>query len=378
MVVCAHLGRPKGAPEDRVLPAPGRRRASASCSAGRSRSPTDTVGESRPARSSPRSQDGEVAAAGEPPVQPGRDQPRTTPSAAPSPTQLAALADVFVSDGFGVVHRKQASVYDVAQRLPHAGGRPGRDRGRACCGGSPRTPERPYAVVLGGAKVSPTSSAVIDNLLRHGRPAAHRRRHGLHLPRGPGPRGRQEPARGRPARHGQGLPRPTPPSAASRSCCPTDIVAADAFSADAAHDVVAGRRDPGRPDGPGHRARSPARSFAERLADARTVFWNGPMGAFEMAPYAEGTRAVAQALVEVTDAGALTVVGGGDSAAAVRQLGFARRAVRPHLHRWRRQPGVPRGQGAARPRPCSTDERRADWRRHASRRAPRSWPATGR
>jgi phosphoglycerate kinase len=103
---------------------------------------------------------------------------------------------------------------------------------------------------------------------------------------------------------------------------PTDVVAATAFSADAEHEVVAVDAIPadrmGLDIGP-----DSARRFADRIADARTVFWNGPMGAFEMAPYAAGTRALAAALVDVTSRGALTVVGGGDSAAAVRQLGFS-------------------------------------------------------
>ena len=106
---------------------------------------------------------------------------------------------------------------------------------------------------------------------------------------------------------------------------PVDIVAATEFSADADHDVVAADAIPadrlGLDIGP-----ESGRLFAAKIADARTVFWNGPMGVFELAPYAEGTRAVAQALIEVTSAGGLTVVGGGDSAAAVRKLGFDEKA----------------------------------------------------
>ena len=103
---------------------------------------------------------------------------------------------------------------------------------------------------------------------------------------------------------------------------PTDVVAATEFSAEAEHDVVAADAIPadrmGLDIGP-----DSGTLFAEKLRDCKTVFWNGPMGAFEMAPYAAGTKAVAEALVEATKGGALTVVGGGDSAAAVRQLGFA-------------------------------------------------------
>ncbi|MGN6610789.1 MAG: phosphoglycerate kinase, partial [Angustibacter sp.] len=100
---------------------------------------------------------------------------------------------------------------------------------------------------------------------------------------------------------------------------PVDVVAASAFAADAEHDVVAVDAIPADRLGLDIGPRS-AQLFAERLADARTVFWNGPMGVFEMEPYSHGTRAVAQALV---DSDAFTVVGGGDSAAAVRTLGFA-------------------------------------------------------
>jgi phosphoglycerate kinase len=102
---------------------------------------------------------------------------------------------------------------------------------------------------------------------------------------------------------------------------PTDVVAATEFSAQAEHSVVDAHSIPadrmGLDIGP-----ESAKAFAAKLTDARTVFWNGPMGVFEMAPYAAGTRAVAEALVEATRKGALTVIGGGDSAAAVRQLGF--------------------------------------------------------
>jgi phosphoglycerate kinase len=103
---------------------------------------------------------------------------------------------------------------------------------------------------------------------------------------------------------------------------PTDIVVATEFAADAEHEVVAADAIPadrmGLDIGP-----QSARLFADKLLDCRTIFWNGPMGAFEMEPFAAGTLAVARALAEVTSSGALTVVGGGDSAAAVRQLGFA-------------------------------------------------------
>lgn len=232
--------------------------------------------------------------------------------------ELAALADVFVSDGFGVVHRRQASVVDVAERLPHAAGglvvsevevmRRLREN-----------PERPYAVVLGGAKVSDklgvieSLTTVADRLLVGGGMvftflAAQGHEVGNSLLEAD----QVDAVRGYLG------------SATERGVevvLPTDIVVATEFSADAEHEVVPADAIPadriGLDIGP-----ESARLFAERLADARTIFWNGPMGAFEMAPFAAGTRAVAQALADRSAHGALTVVGGGDSAAAVRQMGF--------------------------------------------------------
>lgn len=233
--------------------------------------------------------------------------------------QLAELADCYVSDGFGVVHRAQASVLEIAQLLP------------AAAGGLVQTevevmqqltesPERPYAVVLGGAKVS-DKLGVIDNLIGTADRlligggmvftflAAQGHEVGkslLEADQVEACKGYLEQA------EAQGV----------EIVLPTDVVAATEFSAEADHEVVgvdaiaADRM--GLDIGP-----ASARLFAEKLSDCRTVFWNGPMGAFEMEPYAAGTRAVAQALVDITRDGALTVVGGGDSAAAVRQLGFA-------------------------------------------------------
>ena len=229
--------------------------------------------------------------------------------------ELAALADVFVSDGFGVVHRKQASVYDVARLLPHA------------MGGLVHTeievlrrltenPERPYVVVLGGSKVS-DKLGVIDNLLGK----ADR------LLIGGGMVFTFLVAQG----HGVGrslleqdqvdvcrdyLRRAE--ESGVQLLLPTDIVVAPEFSADAPATVVPADAIPddrlGLDIGPDSQ-----RAFAAALTDARTVFWNGPMGVFEFPAFAEGTRAVAQALTGIDG---LSVVGGGDSAAAVRTLGF--------------------------------------------------------
>jgi phosphoglycerate kinase len=233
--------------------------------------------------------------------------------------QLASLADVFVSDGFGVVHRKQASVYDVARLLPAAvGGLV--EKEVSVLERLTKEPERPYAVVLGGAKVS-DKLGVIDNLLGTadrlliggGMAYTFLRAQGrevgtslLEDDQVDTVKGYLEQARER----------------GVEIVLPVDVVAATEFSAEADHQVVPADGIPadrmGLDIGPESEA-----LFVDRLADPRTVFWNGPMGAFEMAPYASGTAAVANALVDLTARGALTVVGGGDSAAAVRQLGFA-------------------------------------------------------
>ena len=315
VVVCAHLGRPKGVPEARYSLAPVAQRLQELLGAPVAFA-TDTVGES--ARSAVRGLvDGQVALlenlrfnAGET----SKDDVERGVFA----DELASLADVFVSDGFGVVHRKQASVYDVALRLPHAVG--GLVQAEVeVLRRLTESPERPYAVVLGGAKVS-DKLAVIANLLQ----AADR------LLIGGGMAFTFLAAQGHEV--GRSLLEADQIDAVKgylaqaqergvEIILPTDVVAATAFSAQAEHSVVDAHAIPadrmGLDIGP-----ESAKAFAAKLADARTVFWNGPMGAFEMAPYAAGTKAVAEALAAATAKGALTVIGGGDSAAAVRQLGF--------------------------------------------------------
>lgn len=228
--------------------------------------------------------------------------------------ELVALVGedaAFVSDGFGVVHRKQASVYDVAQRLdPYAGGLVLSEVEvlRALTG----NPERPYAVVLGGSKVS-DKLAVIEALL----PKVDT------LLVGGGMCFTFLAARG----HGVGSSLLEADQVevcrtlleSGKIVLPTDVVVADAFSADANTKTVSVEEIAdgwmGLEIGP-----DSVREFAARIADAKTIFWNGPMGVFELAPFAEGTRGVAQA---IADGDAFSVVGGGDSAAAVRALGIA-------------------------------------------------------
>ncbi len=229
--------------------------------------------------------------------------------------ELAELADLFVSDGFGVVHREQASVTDVARLLPHAAGRlvlSEVEVFRKVLG----DPDRPYVVVLGGSKVS-DKLGVIENLLG----SVDRLLVGggmcftflAALGKGVGSSlleaDQIETVKGLIA---------TAEARGVELVLPVDVIVATAFSAEAEHkDVTVDDIEDGWMGldiGPNSRA-----LFADRLADAKTVVWNGPMGVFEMAPYAAGTRAVAEAITRVDG---LTVVGGGDSAAAVRLMGI--------------------------------------------------------
>ena len=229
--------------------------------------------------------------------------------------ELADLADVFVSDGFGVVHRKQASVYDIATRLPSAVG--GLVEAEVTVlKRLTQDPERPYVVVLGGSKVS-DKLGVIDNLLDKadslliggGMVFTFLKAQGHEVGKSLLEEDQLDIARGyitQAAQKGVTL------------LLPTDIVVAPEFAADAPATVVAADQIPadqlGLDIGP-----DSAAAFADVIRGARTVFWNGPMGVFEMEAFAAGTKAIAQALTEVDG---LSVVGGGDSAAAVRQLGF--------------------------------------------------------
>jgi len=230
--------------------------------------------------------------------------------------RLAGLAEVYVGDGFGAVHRKHASVYEVPQRLPHAAGHLVLAE-VAVLRKLTEDPQRPYAVILGGAKVS-DKLGVIANLLRSadrlliggGMVFTFLAAQGHEVGKSLLEKEQLDAVRGYLA------------DAEKQSVevvLPTDIVAATEFAADAPRDIYPADSIPadriGMDIGP-----DSARRFAERLSDARTVFWNGPMGVFEMKPYSHGTRAVAEALTKVDG---LTVIGGGDSAAAVRKLGFA-------------------------------------------------------
>jgi phosphoglycerate kinase len=320
VVVTAHLGRPKGAPEELVSPR------------GRPRTPefslrpvatrlgellgkqvafaTDTVGESAKATVDGLA-DGDVVLLENVRFNKGETSKDDAERGAFA-DQLAAFADYFVSDGFGAVHRKHASVYDVAQRLPHAAG------GLVLAEVEvlkklTEQPERPYAVVLGGAKVS-DKLGVIDNLLGKadllliggGMVFTFLAAKGYQVGKSLLEADQIETVKKYLADDGD------------RIVLPTDIVVAAAVEEGATPTVVDADAIPedqiGLDIGPASSA-----LFADKLSGARTVFWNGPMGVFEIAAFAEGTRTVAEALTK-TDG--LSVVGGGDSAAAVRTLGF--------------------------------------------------------
>ncbi|TCJ00091.1 phosphoglycerate kinase [Aeromicrobium sp. IC_218] len=311
VLVTAHLGRPDGTPNPTYSLAPVAERLAELL--GRPvLFANDTVG-AEAQRISAALEDGDVAVLENVRFNPGETSKDDAVRGAFA-DELAALADVFVSDGFGVVHRKQASVYDVATRLPAAVG--GLVQAEVeVLQRLTETPERPYVVVLGGSKVS-DKLGVIDNLLDKadalliggGMLFTFLKAQGHEVGTSLLEADQLDTARSyleRAAAQGVEL------------LLPTDVVVAPEFK-DAGAETVAADAIPadrmGLDIGP-----ESAAAFAERIRGARTVFWNGPMGVFEMASFAEGTRTVAQALTEVDG---LSVVGGGDSAAAVRQLGF--------------------------------------------------------
>jgi phosphoglycerate kinase len=224
--------------------------------------------------------------------------------------QLAAFADLYVDDAFGAVHRKHASVYDVALRLPHAAG-PLVAAEVDVLRRLEVDPDRPYVVVLGGSKVSDKIKVIeallpkVDCLLVGGGMCfTFFKAQGYGI--------------GTSLLEEEMLAQCRDLLATGKVVLPVDVVAASAFSAEAEHSVVPVDAIPDDRMGLDIGPRSVA-LFRESLEGAKTVFWNGPMGVFELAPYAEGTRGVAEAVASLDG---LTVVGGGDSAAAVRALGI--------------------------------------------------------
>lgn len=315
VVVTAHLGRPKGVVDPALSLAPVATRLAAEL--GRNvQLAGDVVGQDALARSEGLT-DGDVLL-----LENIRFDPRETSKDDAERAKLAAALvelvgddGAFVSDGFGVVHRKQASVYDVAKLLPHYAGTLVAAEAEVLAKLTEST-DRPYAVVLGGSKVSDKLAVIealapkVDTLVIGGgmcftflaaqglsvgasllqeemidtcKQLLDRYADVIHLPR--------------------------------------DIVVADSFAADAESKIVPAHEIPdgwlGLDIGP-----ESVQRFAALLTEARTVFWNGPMGVFEFDKFAAGTRGVAEAIATATGKGAFTVVGGGDSAAAVRALGI--------------------------------------------------------
>ncbi|MGP4028487.1 phosphoglycerate kinase [Actinomadura sp. 3N407] len=313
VIVCAHLGRPKGEVKPEFSLAPVAGRLGELLGADVAFQPLDVVGDSARAAVDGLA-DGGVALLENLRFEPGETSKDDADRGAFA-DRLAVLAEIYVGDGFGAVHRKHASVYDVPERLPHAAG------GLIAAEVEvlkrlTEDVERPYAVALGGSKVS-DKLGVIDNLLGKadriliggGMVFTFLKAQGHEVGESLLEEDQLDTVR-------EYLRRAE--ETGVEFVLPVDIVAATAFAADADHGVVAADAIPsdrlGLDIGP-----ESGKLFAARLADARTVFWNGPMGVFEMEPYSHGTRAVAQGLI---DSGAFTVVGGGDSAAAVRRLGF--------------------------------------------------------
>ncbi|WP_422936478.1 phosphoglycerate kinase [Sinomonas sp. P47F7] len=323
VIVMAHLGRPKGTPDEKYSLRPAVERL-AELAAFPVRLAADVVGPSAKELAASLA-DGEALVLENVRFD-ARETSKDDAERAAFARELAELTGdggAYVDDAFGAAHRKHASVYDIASILP------------AYLGELVRTEvevlkrltegaERPYVVVLGGSKVS-DKLAVIDNLIGKADRllvgggmlftflAAQGHKVGSSLLE-----------RDQIGTVQSYLERAA--VAGTEFVLPTDVVVASKFAADAEHEVASadaiegtasGETGIGLDIGP-----ETAAAFAKEIATARTVFWNGPMGVFEFPAFAAGTKAVAQALADATSAGALTVVGGGDSAAAVRTLGF--------------------------------------------------------
>ncbi|WP_127818187.1 phosphoglycerate kinase [Microbacterium sp. CPCC 204701] len=318
VIVCSHLGRPDGAPDPKYSLAPVAQRLSELLG-----KPVafarDTVEESAK-EAVAALEDGDVAVIENLRFNAGETAKDDSTRRAFA-EELAGLGDVLVSDGFGVVHRKQASVYDLAQLLPSAAGFL-IEKEVDVLDRLTENPESPYAVVLGGSKVS-DKLGVIEHLL----PRVDK------LLVGGGMMFTFLAAEGH--KVGSSLLEQDQLDTVRRYIAqakergvelvlPVDAVVAASFSPDAQHvvaradaleDTAFGASGLGLDIGP-----ETATLFADAVRGSKTVFWNGPMGVFEMPAFAAGTKTVAKALTEVDG---LSVVGGGDSAAAVRQLGFA-------------------------------------------------------
>jgi phosphoglycerate kinase len=309
VIVCSHLGRPKGAPEPKYSLAPVATRLAELLG-----TPvvfaSDTVGKAASTAVAALA-GGQVLLLENLRFNRGETSKDDAERGAFA-GQLAGFAEAYVDDAFGAVHRRHASVYDVPARLPHyAGGLVLREV--QVLRRITESPEQPYVVVLGGSKVSDKLAVIrallpkVDTLLVGGGMCftflkAQGHEVGTSLLEA----------------EMVGTCRELLDAAGDRIVLPVDVVAATAFAADADHVTVPADRIPadrlGLDIGP-----ESVTLFAEAIAPARTVFWNGPMGVFELAPFAAGTRGVAEAITKIDG---FSVVGGGDSAAAVRTLGL--------------------------------------------------------
>jgi phosphoglycerate kinase len=315
VVVTAHLGRPKGGPDPKYSLAPVA--AALGEHLGRHvQLAGDVVGADALARAEGLT-DGDVLL-----LENIRFDPRETSkddgerlALAKQLAELVSPGGAFVCDGFGVVHRKQASVYDIATLLPHYAGTLVAAEIQVLEKLTSST-KRPYAVVLGGSKVS-DKLGVIESLatkadsivIGGGMCFTFLAAQGYSVGKSLLEEEMVETCRGLLDTYGDVLR------------LPGDIVVTEKFSADSAPQFVAANAIPddliGLDIGPGT-----VKRFAALLSNAETVFWNGPMGVFEFPAYAAGTKGVAEAIVAATGKGAFSVVGGGDSAAAVRALGI--------------------------------------------------------
>jgi phosphoglycerate kinase len=317
VVIVSHLGRPEGAPDEKYSLAPVAQRLSELLGKGVTFA-KDTVGSAAQSAVDGLA-NGDVALLENLRFNPG-EASKDAGERLAFAQKLADLGDAFISDGFGVVHRKQASVYELAGLLPSAAGTLIATE-LDVLDKLTESPERPYTVVLGGSKVSDKLGVIghllprVDTLLIGGGMlftflAALGHKVGSSLLEAD----QIDTVKGYLAKADE---------LGVKIVLPTDVVVASKFGADAEVAVTAadsiestpfGANGLGLDIGP-----ETAANFASIIAASKTVFWNGPMGVFELAPFAAGTKAVAQALTEVDGLG---VVGGGDSAAAVRALGF--------------------------------------------------------
>lgn len=317
VVVISHLGRPEGAPEAKYSLAPAAKRLGELLHQDVFFA-TDTVGSEAHGAVKAMAR-GAVVVLENLRFNPGETSKDAAEREAFA-AKLAEFGDFFVSDGFGVVHRKQASVYELAKALPSAGGFL-IEKELDVLTRLTQNPERPYAVVLGGSKVS-DKLGVIDHLLPNvnkllvggGMVFTFLAAQGFKVGSSLLEQDQIETCQNYLKRAAE---------LGVEVVLPTDIVVASKFGADAEVAITSAEEIENSPFGANGLGLDigpvSAANFAREIREAKTVFWNGPMGVFEIDKFANGTREVAKALTEVDG---LSVVGGGDSAAAVRILGF--------------------------------------------------------